>query len=65
VLEAGWPWVPAGTAVAGEELYVVENPGNFYGPSSVLSPVSWIGLRARRLRRVAADGTVTTLVTVP
>ena len=64
VLESGWPWVPAGVAAVGDELYVVENLGNFYGPSSVLSAVSWIGFRARRLRRVAADGTVTTLVRV-
>jgi len=65
VFESGWPWVPAGVAVVGEELYVVENLGSFYGPSSILSAVSWIGLRARRLRKVAADGAVTTLVTVP
>lgn len=65
VLESGWPWAPAGVAVVGEELYVVENLGNFYGPSSVLSAVSRTGFRARRLRRVAADGTVTTLVSVP
>lgn len=64
VLESGWPWVPAGVAVVGEELYVVENLGNFYGPSSILSAASWIGLHTRRLRKLATDGTVTTLVRV-
>jgi len=64
VLESGWPWVPAGVVVAGEELYVVENLGNFYGPSSILSAVSWVGLRARRVRKLAADGATTTLASV-
>lgn len=67
VLESGWPWVPAGVAVVGEELYVVENLGDFYGPSSIFSVASWRGklFSARRLRKVRADGAVSTVVSVP
>jgi sugar lactone lactonase YvrE len=56
ILRAAAPWSPTGIAVRGEEVYVLE----FQQPN-VARPVEWVP----RVRKVAREGKVTTLVALP
>ena len=56
ILKSERPWSPTGVAVNGEEIYVLEYT-NANGPATE----GW----HPRVRRLARDNTVTTLVTVP
>jgi hypothetical protein len=56
ILKSERPWSPTGIAVSGEDIYVLEYT-NANGPATE-------GWRPR-VRKVAGDNTVTTLVTVP
>lgn len=60
-----WPWVPVGVASSRGDVYVLERMGNPYGPSSLVE-VSTLAdrLSSPRVRKVSADGTITTLVAV-
>lgn len=56
ILRAETPWSPTGIAVRGEEVYVLE----YQHPNSA-RPEEWVP----RVRKVARDGKVTTLVALP
>ena len=60
-----WPWVPVGIASSGGDIYVLERMGNPYGPSSLVE-VSTLAdrLSSPRVRKISADGSITTLVAV-
>jgi hypothetical protein len=56
VLRAAAPWSPTGIAVRGEEVYVLE-----YEHANSARREEWVP----RVRKVAREGTVTTLATLP
>jgi hypothetical protein len=56
ILKSERPWSPTGVAVSGEDIYVLEYT-NANGPATE----GWYA----RVRKLARDNTVTTLVTVP
>jgi sugar lactone lactonase YvrE len=56
ILKSERPWSPTGVAVSGEDIYVLE-----YTHANGPATEGW----QPRIRRVARDNTVTTLVTVP
>lgn len=60
-----WPWVPVGVAWSGNNIYVLERMGNPYGPSSLME-VSTLAdrLSSPRVRKIAPDGAITTLIVV-
>jgi sugar lactone lactonase YvrE len=55
ILKAERPWSPTGVAIHGEDLYVLE----YTNPNSATHE-NWLP----RIRKISADGTVTTLATV-
>lgn len=61
--DAGRAWTPAGIAVAGGHLYVLERFGVYNGPAIFFS---WIGDLAGnpRVRRISSDGSATKLAAV-
>ena len=61
--DAGQAWTPAGVAVAGGNLYVLERFGVYNGPATFFS---WIGDFAGnpRVRRIASDGSAVKLAAV-
>lgn len=56
VLKAERPWSPTGVALSGKDIYVLE-----YLHTPRADSKEWIP----RIRRIAPDGTITTLATVP
>ena len=55
ILKAERPWSPTGIAVLGEDVYVLE-----YTHANEASAKGWLP----RVRKIAGDGTVTTLITI-
>ena len=60
-----WPWVPVGVTWSAANIYVLERMGNPYGPSSLVE-VSTLAdrLSSPRVRKISADGAITTVVAV-
>jgi len=61
ILRAARPWTPTGVTVAGTTIYVLERYGHPYG---ILSGASGLPLPRFRVRKIDADGKITTLARV-
>jgi len=64
IIRSGWPWMPAGIATAQGEIYLLERQGDYRSWTlPVLSTVADL-LGNPRVRKISADGQVTTIVMV-
>ena len=67
IARSRWLWRPAGVAVSGSDIFVLERAGDYYGrwvlPLTMYSFVSDLA-GTPRIRRIDLDGSMTTVVTV-
>lgn len=64
VARSSWFWWPVGVAVQAGNVYVLERPGDYWGASGALLSLLADLSGGPRVRKIAADGTVTTPATI-